>query len=107
MSDKAVELNDDNFEESIKSGKVVLVDFWAEWCGPCKMLTPIIDELAKDFEGKAIISKVNVDNSPNIAQKYSIRSIPSILFFKDGNVEEQMVGVVPKEEITKTINDLM
>ncbi len=107
MSEKVIELNDSNFEESINSGKVVLVDFWAEWCGPCKMLTPTIDELADDFEGKAIISKVNVDVSPSIAQKYSIRSIPSLLFFKNGAVEEQLVGVASKEDITKTINDLI
>ena len=107
MSEKILDLNESNFDDSINNGKVVIVDFWAEWCGPCKMLTPIMNELADDFDGKAIISKVNVDLAPSIAQKYSIRSIPSILFFKKGVVEQQLVGVVPKEEITKIINDLM
>ena len=101
-------VTDENFEtEVLKADKLTLVDFWAEWCGPCKMLTPIISELADDFDGKVIISKVNVDSAPSIAQKYSIRSIPSILFFKNGAVEEQLVGAVPKEDITKMINDLM
>ena len=107
MSDNTIELNDANFEEYVLGEKPVLVDFWAEWCGPCKMLTPTIEELANDFSGKAVIAKVNVDHSPSIAQKYSIRSIPSILFFKKGSVEQQLVGVVPKEEMAKIIEELL
>ena len=107
MSDNVIELNDSNFEEYVSNDKPVLVDFWAEWCGPCKMLTPTIEELGNDFSGKAVIAKVNVDHSPSIAQKYSVRSIPSILFFKNGSVEEQLVGVVPKEEMAKIIEKLL
>ena len=107
MSDNVIELNDENFEEYISKSEPVLVDFWAEWCGPCKMLTPVVEELASDFSGKAVIAKVNVDHSPSIAQKYSIRSIPSILFFKKGSVEQQLVGVVPKEEMAKIIEELL
>ena len=107
MSDNVIELNDGNFEEYVSNSKPILVDFWAEWCGPCKMLTPTIEELASDFSDKAIIGKVNVDHSPSIAQKYSIRSIPSILFFKNGSVQQQLVGVVPKEEMAKIIEELL
>ena len=103
-----VNVTDENFDtEVVKATKPVIVDFWAEWCGPCKMLTPTIEELADDFLDKAIIGKVNVDHSPSIAQKYSIRSIPSILFFKNGSVEQQLVGVVPKEEMAKIIEELL
>jgi len=107
MSDNVIELNDSNFEEYVSKEKPVLVDFWAEWCGPCKMLTPTIEELANDFSDKAVVAKVNVDQSPSIAQKYSIRSIPSILFFKNGSVQQQLVGVVPKEEMAKIIEELL
>ena len=107
MSNNVIELNDSNFEEHVSNSKPVLVDFWAEWCGPCKMLTPTIEELADDFSDKAIIGKVNVDQSPSIAQKYLIRSIPSILFFKNGSVERQLVGVVPKAEMAKIIEELL
>ena len=107
MPDNVIELNDSNFEEYVSKDKPVLVDFWAECCGPCKMLTPIIEELANDFSDKAVIGKVNVDHSPSIAQKYLIRSIPSILFFKNGSVEQQLVGVVSKEEMAKIIKELL
>ena len=104
----ALELNDSIFEEKVlKSDKPVLVDFWAEWCGPCKMLTPVIDELANDYKDKAVIAKVNVDESPGIAQKYSIRSIPSLLFFSGGVVKEQLVGVASKQDIASGIEKLI
>ena len=93
----AIELTDANFEELvIKSEKPVVVDFWAEWCGPCRMVGPVIEELAKDYEGTVVIRKVNVDNNPNISTQLGIRNIPTILFFKNGQVVDKQVGAVPK-----------
>tara|TARA_Y100000768_G_scaffold352409_1_gene304008 strand:+ start:318 stop:641 length:324 start_codon:yes stop_codon:yes gene_type:complete len=107
MANNAIDLNDENFKDYIASDMPVLVDFWAEWCGPCKMLTPIIEELAEEYADRAVIAKVNVDQASSIAQQYSIRSIPALLFFKNGAVEQQLVGAVPKEEITKIIDGLL
>ena len=108
MGDFTKDFTDSNFdEEVIKSEQPVLVDFWAEWCGPCKQLTPTIDALAEEYNGKAKIGKVNVDNSPSTAAGYGIRSIPSLLFFKDGKVQQQMVGTNPKEEIAKILDSLL
>lgn len=103
---KAVKLTDDSFEEEVlnaESNKPVLVDFWAEWCGPCKMVGPIVEELAKEFEGKAKIGKVDVDSNPETSTKYGIRSIPSLLIFKDGEVVDQIVGAVPKAQLKKQL----
>ena len=107
MSNNVVDLNDSNFEEFLLKDQPILVDFWAEWCGPCKMLTPVIEELSNDFKDRAIIAKVNVDESPGIAQKYSIRSIPSLLFFSKGSVKQQLVGVASKQDIAGTIENLI
>ncbi len=103
---KYVELDNDNFEATIAEG-ITMVDFWAPWCGPCRMIAPVIEELAEDFEGKATIAKVNTDEQQDIAVKYGIRSIPSILFFKDGEVVDQLVGAASKEAFADKINSLI
>ena len=103
---KYIDLNSSNFENTIKSG-VSLVDFWAPWCGPCRMIAPVIEELAEDFDGKANICKVNTDEEQSISIQYGIRSIPTILFFKDGEMVDQMVGAQPKQALADKINSLM
>jgi thioredoxin 1 len=101
---KAQTFTDDSFEKDVlKADKPVLVDFWAEWCGPCRMVGPVVDELAGEFEGKAKIGKVDVDNNPEISAKYGIRSIPSLLIFKNGEVVDQIVGAVPKAQLKKQL----
>ncbi len=103
---KYVELNSSNFDSTIANG-VTLVDFWAPWCGPCRMIAPIIEELAEDFEGKATIAKVNTDEEQDIAIKYGIRSIPTLLFFKDGQVVDQMIGAAGKQVIADKLDALL
>lgn len=105
MSGQYLTATDQNFKsEILDSDKVALVDFWAAWCGPCQMLGPVIEELAGEFEGKAIIAKLNVDENPNTAAQYGIRSIPTMLIFKNGEVADQMVGAMPKNMIAEKIN---
>ena len=103
---KYIELTPANFEEVTKEG-VSMVDFWAPWCGPCRMIAPVIEELAADFEGKANICKVNIDEEQDLAVKYGIRSIPTILFMKNGEVVDQMVGASSKQAFTDKINSLL
>ena len=101
----AVEFTDANFEElALNSDKPVLVDFWAEWCGPCRMVGPIVEELAGEYEGKAVVGKVNVDHNPNVAAKYGIRSIPTIVFLKNGEIVDKSVGAVPKNQLADKLN---
>jgi thioredoxin 1 len=103
---KALKLTDDSFENEVlnaESNKPVLVDFWAEWCGPCKMVGPVVEELAEEFEGKAKVGKVDVDSNPETSTKYGIRSIPSLLIFKNGEVVDQIVGAVPKAQLKKQL----
>ena len=102
------EFTDANFEtEVLKSSMPVLVDFWAEWCGPCKMLIPIIDALATEYKCKVKIGKLNVDNSPQIASRYGITSIPTMLFIKNGNIMEQQVGMLPQKMIAVKLDKLI
>jgi len=102
---KPIELTDANFAEEVeKSGNPVLVDFWAEWCGPCRMVGPVVEELAGEYEGKAKIGKVNVDNNPEVSVKYGIRSIPALLIFKNGEVVDQIIGAVPKNQIKNKLD---
>ena len=104
----AEEVNDRNFDELvIKSGKPVLVDFWAEWCGPCRMVGPIMEEISREYDGKAVVLKCDVDSSPEVAAKYSIRNIPTVLYFKDGKVADKQVGAVPKNNFVAKLNALI
>ena len=99
-----VELTQNNFEAEVTNSALpVLVDFWASWCGPCKMLSPVVDELAKQYEGKVKVGKINVDEQPRLAMNYSVQSIPTLLLFKDGQPVNKSVGVVPKAAIEQML----
>lgn len=100
---KTLILTDSNFDEVINSGKPVLVDFWAEWCGPCKMIGPVVEELAGDYDGKAVVAKLNVDENPQTTAKFGVRSIPTLLVFKGGQIVDKQVGAVPKSVLNQKL----
>ncbi len=105
MSDKILHISDADFDEKVlKSTAPVLVDFWAEWCGPCKMIAPILDEIAADYEGRLVVAKVNVDQSPETPQRYGVRGIPTLILFKDGDVHATKVGAVAKAQLAAFID---
>ena len=103
----ALEITDSNFQEILAEGKPVVMDFWAPWCGPCKMVGPIIDELATEYEGKVIIGKCDVDENGDVAAEYGIRNIPSVLFFKNGELVDKQVGSAPKSAYVAKIEAIL
>ena len=104
----ALEITDSNFEETVlKSDKPVMVDFWAAWCGPCRMVGPIIDELSEEYEGKAIIGKVDIDSNPQYAAQFGVRNIPTVLVFKDGELVDRKAGVSSKNDYAQAIDKLI
>ena len=108
MGEFTKEFTADNFEtEVIQSTQPVLVDFWAEWCGPCRQIAPTVDEVAAEYEGRAVVGKVNIDHHPDIASQYGIRSIPNLLIFSQGKVQQQIVGAVEKGELTEALDKLI
>ncbi len=105
MSGGIIHLTDDSFEEDVlKSAQPVLVDYWAEWCGPCKIIAPILDEISREYEGKIRVGKLNIDENPQTPPKYGIRGIPTLMLFKNGNVEATKVGAVSKSQLTAFID---
>lgn len=104
----ALEITDSNFDEIVlKADKPVIVDFWAEWCGPCRMVGPIVQEIGHDYEGKVVVGKLDVDNNPGVSIKFGIRNIPTLLFFKNGQVVDKQVGAVPKQIIVNKLEALL
>jgi thioredoxin 1 len=106
MADSAniKQLTDSDFEQTVNGGKPVFVDFWASWCGPCRLIGPIVEELAPSYNGRAVIAKMNVDENPTVPQKFGVTSIPTLMMFKDGKLVDRAVGAIPKSELQKFID---
>ena len=102
----AKEITDSNWEELLKGDKPVVIDFWAEWCGPCRMIAPIVEETAEEFKEKVVVGKVNIDENPNVTTHFGIRNIPTLLFFKDGNIVDKHVGALRKPDLVEKISRL-
>lgn len=107
MSRDLMELNDNNFYEEIKKNKLTLVDFWASWCGPCQMIAPVIEEVAKEFLGKLKIAKIDVDDNPKIAADFDVMNIPTLIFFKEAQEVDRIVGIISKKDLTHKIKELI
>lgn len=108
MSAKAIQITNISFDERVSSSvHPVLVDFWAEWCGPCRMLSPTIDQIAQDYDGKIVVGKINIDEEPELAQRFGVMSIPTLILFKNGNAVSKSVGVVGKEKIASMIDAVL
>ncbi|MBN2698051.1 MAG: thioredoxin [Bacteroidales bacterium] len=104
----ALEATDSNFNDMVlNSDKPVIVDFWAEWCGPCRMVGPIVEEVGRDYDGKVVVAKLDVDSNPGVTSRYGIRNIPTILFFKNGAVVDKQIGAVPKSVIVNKLEPLL
>jgi len=104
MSNEPFHVTDTNFEDTIKKNKIALIDFWANWCGPCRALAPTIQELAKEYSGKVLVGKLDVDENPATAEHFQVFSIPTMILFKDGKETERLVGLCPKNRISETLN---
>ena len=105
MSDKIIHVTDDTFEsEVLNADRPVLIDYWAEWCGPCKMIAPVLDEIAEEYDGRLTVAKLNIDENPNTPQKFGIRSIPTLMLFKDGAVHAQKLGAMSKSQLTEFLD---
>ena len=102
-----LKVTDSNFNDILATDKLVMVDFWATWCGPCRAIAPVVEELANEYEGRAVIAKCNVDECQDIPMQYGIRNIPTLLFFKNGQLVDRMVGAAPKSELAKKIDSLL
>jgi thioredoxin 1 len=108
MANKTIEVTEATFEETIgKSALPVIVDFWADWCPPCKMIAPVMEDLATEYAGRVKVCKVNVDNNPKLASRFGVRSIPTILFFKDGEIKDQVIGALPRNQFVERLNKLV
>lgn len=108
MADNAIKITADSFEETVmKSTKPVLVDFWAEWCAPCRMIAPVVDQIAADYEGRAVVGKINIDEEPDLAGRFGVMSIPTLLLINGGDVKDKTVGVVGKDKITAMLDSAL